>query len=469
MEQFHNIYESCQQFRKDNRPYILDDLLEINFIYVPTQKVLKRARFYIEADGPTTDWIQRHPTFKHGCWPLGLMNLHQWFWKIKFLEVQGHVEIDGGNFDPKVGKTLIHAEFDNFEDGIWLVPLVNLANTHLFDQLRQFYKDAPQAFPQSERIATVMDEEFKKHEQQKRATEIEQIKRRPLIRNPDQKVRIFIDESGDIGFGGANDVYVYAPVAVPEEKYKAVVAELKSLLPKHWSQNPPAEIHMSTVPPSKRENIQTDFARIVIENDIRVLCFVMEKWQFLKHLFRCHAEARFTQELPLNITWEELVNDKEFFLQSNFLAITIEDVVSGLAIDFLTNGIAADFYHDRKYRVWMNDALELGFKHGIETARKHAEAFFGLSIIPTVKFAVTDSELEPCLWLSDWIANELRGWCHHQPLSKGFEKAKQNLRFIGFDEHGVKHTSSEIGGHGDEELPDLPREIIRGNPHKISK
>ena len=186
---------------------------------------------------------------------------------------------------------------------------------------------------------------------------------------------------------------------------------------------------------------------------------------FLKHLFRCHAEARFAEEMPLNITWHDLVTDKDYFLQSNFLAITVEEVVSGLAIDFLVNGITADFYHDRKYRVWMNEALELGFKRGIETARKHAQGFFGLSIAPTVNFAVADSESEPCLWLSDWIANELRGWAHHQNLSPAFEKAKQNMRFVGFDEHGVKHTSRDIGGHGDVELPELPREIVRGNPH----
>jgi len=267
------------------------------------------------------------------------MNLHQWFWKIKFLEVKGHLEIDGGSFDPKVGKTLIHAEFDDFENGIWLVPLVNLANTHLLDQLRQFYKDVPHAFPRPERIATVMDEEFKKRERQKRATEIQQIKRRLLIRKPDHKVRIFIDESGDAGFAGNNDVYVYAPVVVSEENYGIVISELKSPLSKHWSPTPPAEIHMSAVPAAKREDIQMDLARIIIDNDIRILCFVMEKQAFIKHLFRCHVEARFTEEVPLNITWHELVNDKEFYLQSNFLATTVEEVAAGLAIDFLVSGI----------------------------------------------------------------------------------------------------------------------------------
>jgi hypothetical protein len=81
--------------------------LEINFVHVPTNKVLKRARFYISADDSIADWIQKHPTFKNGCWPLGLMNLHQWFWKIKFVEVHGHRELKGGAVDPNVGTTLM--------------------------------------------------------------------------------------------------------------------------------------------------------------------------------------------------------------------------------------------------------------------------------------------------------------------------------------------------------------------------
>jgi len=462
-EQF-DIYESCQQLRKTDRPDVLDDLLEINFIHLPTEKVLKRASFFITADSSTADWISEHPTFSRGCWPLGLMALHEWFWKIKFVEVDGHSEIEGGIFDPNVGKTSIRAEFDDFEGNGWLVPLVNLANTHLLDQLRQFYKDAPAAFPSPQRVSDVMSAEMKKLESKRKALALEQTKRRALIQSPTKKVRIFIDESGDIEFREVNDVYVFAPVAVPEARYGVVAGELRAMLAKHWGKSAPSEIHMSKVPEAKRGAIGDDLARIITQNDVRILCFAMAKWPFLKHLFRCHAEARFKEEMPLNITWHDLTTDKEYFLQANSLALTVEEVVSGLAIDLLVSGIAADFYHDRKYRIWMNDALQVGFRRGIETARNHAENFFGLAVVPKVTFSIADSESEPCLWLSDWIANELRAWCHHQPFSDAFEKAKENIRFVGFDEHGVKHTSREIGGYGEDELPDLPREIVRGNP-----
>jgi hypothetical protein len=462
-EQF-DIYESCVQLRNTNQADVLDELLEINFIHVATKKILKRARFFVTADVPTADWIRKHPTFKRGCWPLGLMALHEWFWKIKFVEVEGHKEIEGGIFDPKVGKTLIHAEFDDFEGNGWFVPLVNLANTHLIDQLRQFYKDDPHAFPSPDRISSVMATEIKKFDLKRKAHALEQTKRRTWIKTPTAKMRIFIDESGDIGFHEVNDVYVFAPVIVPDDRYVAVVSELRDMLSKHWGKNTPREIHMAKVPELKRDAIGNDFARIIIENDVRVLCYSMSKWPFVKHHFRCHVEARFTEEMPLNIAWADLIKDKDYFLQANFLAITVEEVVAGLAIDFLVNGVAADFYHDRKYRIWMNDALQHGFKIGIETARKHAENFFGISIVPKLSFAVADSESEPCLWLSDWLANELRAWAYHRPFSVGFEKAKQNMRFVGFDEHGVKYSAADVGGHGEDEFPDMPREIVRGNP-----
>ena len=79
-----DIYESCQTRMRFDRSDILDHVLEIKFIHVPTQKILKQATFVVRADESVNKWIQSHPTFKNGCWPLGLMALHEWFWKINF-------------------------------------------------------------------------------------------------------------------------------------------------------------------------------------------------------------------------------------------------------------------------------------------------------------------------------------------------------------------------------------------------
>jgi hypothetical protein len=442
------ICEDCQTKMRLARPDVLDHLLEINFIYTPTQKILKRAKFYVEADDLLNKWIQSHPTFSKGCWPLGLMALHDWFWKIKFIEVKGQEILKGGTVDPKIGTIQLRAEFEDLDGEGWFVPLVNFANTHILDQLKQFHKDKPHAFPTPERIVTIMDVEKEKLAAKRDGVVQQQIKHRSLLKSPTIKARVFIDESGDAGFHQTNDIYVFAPIIVPESRYAPVSAELRKLLPKHWGKNTPKEIHMAEIPPSRLSAVTDDFARLIIENDIRIVCFVMQKWPFVKHLLRRHTASRFTEELPLNLTWNELITDKDYFLQSNFLSMTIEEIVTELSIDFLTNGIAADFVHDRKHKPWMNNALHSGFTNGIAAAKKQSEHFFGVSIAPQLSFAVADSESEPCLWLSDWIAHELRGWCFHKDFSPSFEKAKGQMFFIGFDKHGVKRLSRDVGVHG---------------------
>src|ERR1700753_1720299 len=117
-----DICESCQTKMRFARPDVLDHLLELNFVHEPTQKVLKRAKFYVQADDSVNRYIQSHPTFKNGCWPVGLMALHDWFWKIKFLEVKGQKVLEGGAMDPKIGITHLRAEFEDLDGEGWFVP-----------------------------------------------------------------------------------------------------------------------------------------------------------------------------------------------------------------------------------------------------------------------------------------------------------------------------------------------------------
>ena len=446
---------------RTNRLDVLDDLLEITFIEVATSRVLKRARFYIRADDATHEWIRAHPTFHRGCWPVGLFCLHDWMWQQKFVDVETTKVIEGGIVDPSIGTTYIHAEFENFEEGIWFVPLVNLANTHIFDQLKQFYIDSPGTQTKPERIPEIIAADRAKAAAKQQQTAIAQAQRQHLLKKPVREVRVFIDESGDIGFREIDDIYVFAPVIIAEKSYKRVSNALNELRAKHWRSSSPAEIHMARVPEAKRATIRKDFAQVVTDNDVEVIGCTIDKRAFIKHLFRCHAAARVTEEYPLDLTWVELINDRDYRLQAKTLAVTIELVIIHLAIDFLTTGTTAVFTHDRKYRQWMNDALNTGFERGLSEARKLAKAFFGLNIIPQLAFGVADSESEPCLWLSDWISNELRGWALHRPFSSELESIKSNMTFLGFRDDGVKCSSKEIGGHADREFPDLPRLLVK--------
>lgn len=386
-------------------------------------------------------------------------------WQTKFVEVESKKIVKGGLHDPNFGTTYIRAELDNFEDdSVWFALLVNIANTHVYDQLKQFYKDSPHAKTDPSRIPQIIAEERARAGAKQRATVVAQMACRHLLKTPTKTVKVFIDESGDVGFQRINDVYVFAPVIIPEERYQNVRCAIDALRAKHWGTNAPAEIHMSQVPESKRSAIRGDFASIILENDVSILGCTIEKGAFIKHLFRCHAAARYTEEDALNVTWHELINDKTYYLQANTLATSVELIVMHLALDFLTGGTAAVFTHDRKYRAWMNDALNLGFRRGVEEAKNIALSFFGLSTAPTVSFNVADSVSEPCLWLSDWISNELRAWSFHTPYSPELERVKSRMTFLGFMTNGVKATSTEIGGVAEREFPDLPRLLVRGDP-----
>ncbi len=425
--------------------------------------MLKRARFYIRADDATNQWIREHPTFSRGCWPVGLFQLHDWMWEKKFIDVEEKEVLEGGMIDPNVGTTHIRAEIENFEEGVWLAPLVNFANTHIFDQLKQFYVDSPEAQTNPERIPEIIAAERTKAAAKQQRKVLVQAQRQPLIKKSVQNVRVFIDESGDIGFRQIDDVYVFAPVIIPESRYDDVSRALRDMPAKHWRTDAPAEIHMSKIAESKRSAVKADFAKIVVENGLQIIGCTIEKRAFIKHLFRCHAAARPTEEYPLDLTWVELINDRTYRLQATTLATTVELVILHLAIDFLTSGTTALFTHDRKHRRWMNEALNAGFERGISEAKKLASAFFGLEIAPSLGFSVANSEDEPCLWLSDWVSNELRGWSLHRPLSPELDTIKSNMTFLGFREDGVKCASKDIGGHADREFPDLPRELHRSD------
>lgn len=459
-----DIFEHCQHIRKTQAPDVLDDLLELTFVHVPTQTMLKRMRFYVWTDGATANWIRKHPTFSRGCWPVGLFTLHDWMWEKKFVEVETKEVVEGGLHDPSIGKTFIRAEFENFEEGTWFAPLVNIANTHIYDQLAQFYKDSPHAKTTAARIPQILADERSKADAKRRADLIAQMDRRHLLKTPTRNVKVFIDESGDVGFQNIRDVYVFAPVIVPDGKHTLVTNFVDGLRAKHWGESAPMEIHMSQVPVSKRAAVRADFATVIKENDISILGCIIEKEAFIKHLFRCHTAARRTEESPLNVSWDELINDKSYYLQANTLATTVELVVMHLALDFLTSGTAAVFTHDRKHRTWMNEALDLGFSRGVEEAKKIAQSFFGVGTAPAVSFAVADSRSEPCLWLSDWISNELRAWVFQKSLSPELESIKSNMSFLGFRSDGVKASAKDIGGVADQEFPDIPRLLVRGDP-----
>ncbi len=457
------IYEACFSGTcVPGHPEILHHLFEVEFQDGQTRQPLRRARFYVQGDDRTQAFLAAHPQWKLGCWPFGLFALKDWMWKVKFIDVEGRRRVlEGGVDDPKIGRITIRAELEILEgpDG-WMLPLFNLANTHVLDQLKAFYETNPKAAPQTARIDTVLAEHFAKQEKARQYHRREQQERASVVPPQSGRSWVFIDESGDPGVKNLHSVYVFTAVLVPDSAAATVREELLAVLHR-WPNNPPPEVHLTAVPEALRPAVTDDLARVISRHDLRVIGFVVNKWHFVKNLLRRHAEARRQDDNPLPVNWEEYVKNPTYRFRFNFLSVMIQEVVSHLSLDFTLKGYAGDFRHDRKHIQWMNDALRHGFTTGLQLAAQDADVIFGKNLVPASTFDIIDSHTEPCLWLADWISWEMRNWSVNPnfDFSSGFRSALPKMMFVSYDDNGVKVVGRKPGGHADFRLPDFPREF----------
>ncbi len=451
--------EVCTVVPRSPRPDILDHDLQIEFRDTSTGLLQMRARFHIFGDAQVHRFIRSNPTWRRGCWPVGLTLLYDYLWEKKIVEVPpGGLTDDGGVRDPARGITYIHASYEVFNGRGAVIPLVNLANTHVMDQMRRFFAIHPDAAPQPARAATVMAAERLRLEAEAKAKTARQRQALVLLRPTTRESYVFIDESGDPGFRSLEDVYVFTAIIVPQSIVDVVRADLRAILARRWPETPPAELHLHQVPDSFLAAVQNDLASVMQCHDLRAYAFTAHKWSVIKNLCRRHMENRRSAEAPMDFEWDQRVNDPRYQFRYNFLGLTMEEVVSHLALDFLLQGSAAHFRHDRKRNQWMNDALHEGFRRGLDLGTRYALEIFGRPQTLAASFDVADSENEPCIWLSDWLSGEIRNWIVAQAsLSPAYETIKDRLQFIGYDEDGVKVSYQGLGGKVEKSFPDLPR------------
>ncbi len=451
--------EICTVVPRSPQPDILDHDFRIEFRETGTGQLQMLARFHIFGDAQVHRFIRNNPTWRRGCWPVGLTLLYDYLWEKKIVEVPPEGLTDnGGVRDPARGTTYIHASYEVFNGRGAVIPLVNLANTHVMDQMRQFFAGHPDAAPQPARAAVVMSAERLRLEAETKAKAARQRQALVLLRPTTRESYVFIDESGDPGFRTLDDAYVFTAIIVPQSIVDAVRADLRAILARRWPGTPPAELHLHQVPSSILAAVQNDLASVMQHHDLRAFAFTAHKWSVIKNLCRRHMEDRRATEVPMDFEWDERVNDPRYQFRYNFLGLTMEEVVSHLALDFLLQGSAAHFRHDRKRNQWMNDALREGFRRGLDLGTRYALEIFGRPQTLGASFDVADSENEPCIWLADWLSGEIRKWIVAQAtLSPAYETIKDRLQFIGYDEHGVKVSYRELGGEVEKSFPDLPR------------
>lgn len=451
--------EICTVVPCSPRPDVLNHELRIEFRDTATGTRQMLARFHIVGDAQVHQFIRTNPTWRRGCWPVGLTLLYDYMWEKKIVEVPPQGLRDEGEIrDPVRGITHIRASYEVFNGNGAVIPLVNLANTHLMDQMRGFFATHPGAAPQPARAAVVMAAERQRLETEAKAKIARQQEALVLLRPTTRESFVFIDESGDPGFRALEDVYVYTAVIVPQTSVDAVRADLRLILKRHWSGIQPVELHLHQVPDSILSAVKTDLASVMQRHDLRAFAFTAQKWNVIKNLCRRHMENRRSVEIPMDFEWDQRVNDPRYQFRFNFLGLTMEEVVSHLALDFILQGSAAHFRHDRKRNRWMNDALQDGFKRGLDLSTRYAQEIFGRPQTLSASFDVADSENEPCIWLTDWLSGEIRNWIVAQStLSSAYETIQDRLQFIGYDEDGVKVSYRGLGGEVEKTFPDLPR------------
>lgn len=412
-------------------------------------------------------FINSHPQWKRNCIPFILGELKAYLLELKTIEVPlgPPTIIEGGVTDS--GDERIYLSFKITAQILnpkriqnWLLPIANMA-AHIDDQMVRFYQTHPECIPSPSRMGKVLAEHREKvlklaHEKQSRQN-AEYAKIRPA----NGKWLLFADESGDPGFKDWFSSYITVVCCIEEDKVPLVRKDLNALLKKHWP-SPPPEIHFSKISKEKREALTVDLAQCIKEHGIKVYCFEAIKVNYLKYLVRCEAELNKDDETPVKTNIIEMTKDAKANVIFNFLSLSIEEIVGHIGSEALSAARNVHIIHDRKHRSWMNEAIEGGVKKGAELIRSFSEGKYGHKIAPTINCEIKPSHQEPCLWLSDWIANEVGNWNKGVEFSPALESCIGSFIFIGYDQAGIKSGTYRPGTLSHIQFPDIPRQIYRG-------
>lgn len=417
-----------------------------------------------EADEPVQRYIAQHPVFSKDCRPFVLWCVYDALWRLKLAEAGiGKPEVyrialqdsqRGGTI-----RVIITAEAFYEAGGTPLVHLVNYANTHVFDMLAKVNDTSPAGGLSPEWIGQTKEKFYRDREKtavaEKRQQELN-LHCRPESGDP---LCLFIDESGDIGFGTAAHRYITCGVVIKQAKVEGVRARVREIIGQNWRGDLPNELHFSKIPESKFEPVTQSLASIFLEHADEAVCFAGYNVDFLRYLLRCEAEFNRLQERPIQTNVADLLANPDGHVGRKHLILTTEELITHFGVNSVMSGADLTILHDRKHRPWMNAALEKEFERSKDSIAVIAEAIYGRKMHPQMQFTVAASETEPCLWLSDWIAWELGAWLRDEAFSSAFETVRSRIRFLTYGAHGEKISIVEPGGRIVARYPDWPREI----------
>lgn len=460
------IYEECNwQYPGIYAPGLVDHSLRITFMDKPGGQVFSWVSFHCTADRKVAEFLVQHPRWSHDPTPLLLGIIQEVVWKLKILDIsmgqlyEQEVDVKDTNTGGITYVSIQGRIIDEKRLQNWLLPIVNFANTHIVDQVKLFYSRHPHLIPTGSSLTGLVEDSLRKREQKLGHDEKARKNHQTSFVPANAGVRVFMDESGDVGFRDLISNYTVAAMIIHEDELDDLRKEVSSIPSAIWGSIPPNEIHYNRIPASKKKKVRRAFCNAIVDHDACVLCLSTPKMNYLKYLLRCHAESRLQQEHPMDIVLTEYLENSSVNIKYNFLSLLSEEVVSHACIDNLREGRYAIFSHDKKRNEWMNRALKSGFGRGQDNVRAFSLTYFGEDLSFPSSLELPYSTDEPLLWIPDWIANEVGKWPYGDDLSEELTDLADRFLVIGYDVAGVKRGTSILGKPAEYEFPEIPRDI----------
>jgi hypothetical protein len=460
-------YERCSLVPIKGKGELPDFLFRINTEHGQGGPLLLSVELFLRPDSGLWRFANNHPQWKKDVRPLLLMLVQDIFWKFKILDCgKEPLKIRGRNADPKhqggLDFELVARRFCEGDDAT-LVSLANYTNTHVIDQLQAVYAQNPSVRWTEERAAEIKAKFYEDFAEKKQRSELQRKERLSRWTRSAQKQIYFIDESGDLGFRDLNAHFLYTACGTEFSASMSMGAALQEILDSEWGRTKPNELHFNKIPESKRARIFTRVADCFEFHGGTAICYAMPKRELLKYFLRCEAETRRLEEQPIITNLFDLFSRRENHPGSYFLSLCAQEMSVFLGTQCVLRGQDFEIVHDRKHWGWMNEALTKGFERAKDDLNAISLDIFGASVEVNSSFRLEDSKDQPCLWISDWIGWEVGRWLRGEELSEAMKRALQAIRIITFDGYGQKVECGGLGGKVISEFPDWPRRWVPGN------
>ena len=430
-----------------------------------TGEIINELSLKLRPDERFWQYTSQHPLWSKDPRPLLLISVRDILWQLKLVPIEFDRPFGGKIALAAIQGGTVYCEVTGkvFKDfgGVHVIQAANYANTHVFDQLEKVFQSNPGIRPAPTYARSVIDGYVTDRKREKIYMEKIRARRLKLRRRSKQNhepVKIFIDESGDIGFRSMNQPYVLCAYVLPSSSVPKVEKELRDILIGKW-QSPPKEMHFNKISGSKLRQVLPEIEHCLLSNPGFCVCFIGHKTGFLAYLLRCEAELNKLEEKPIKTAWAYKLETAPTAIARPMLILMLEELLVHIAAESVDFQTPMDIVHDRKHRPWMNDALEAAYTRSSAGIEAYSNELYG-RILPSKRtFSIVNSMEHPCLWISDWICWEMTRWWKGEPWNVEFEKCFQKITFITFDEVGKKVKIDKPEGQVIDEFVDLPRDI----------